>query len=312
MRRRAPVCAATGIRAMVRSLMDRRSSLSGAVLVAAAAVSWGCWPLFVRPSGLPATASAFVATVGMALPAPLLFRRRFLADRGATLALLAVGLCDGGNVALYFAALTRGPVAVAVLTHYLAPLFIAALAPFFYDERRRWRALVAAPVSLGGLGLVVGRIGGGDALGTAALGAGSAAFYAGLVLAAKRAGRTYPPMAISALHAPVSAVAVLVAFGGAALPARLGAGTALVLAGALLCGVGASTLFYRGLARIPVQVASSLTYLEPVTASALGALVFAERLEPLGWAGAALVVAAGLWVALEPDAAPALAASTPD
>lgn len=284
-----------------RPVLSSTRSIRGVLLVATAALLWGCWPIFIRNAGMSSGATTLVALLVMAAPGPFVFRREWLADRGATLALVAVGLGDAGNMALYFAALARGPVTVAVLTHYLTPLLVAVVAPFVTSEPRRWRALWAAPVSLLGLVLVLGPLDGpGSPLVTAALGAGSALFYAVIVLSAKRAGRTYSPLGIASLHAPISAVAVLAVLGREAVPTTLGPGALLLVLGAVLCGVVASILFYRGLQVIGAQAAGALTYLEPVTAATVGALAFAEPLSRGAWAGGALVLAAGLFVALEP------------
>ena len=70
-----------------------------------------------------------------------LSRRGFLAGTGA---LALHGLFDAANAALFFGAVQRGPVAVAVLTHYLAPLLIALAAPWLLRERRSTRALLGA------------------------------------------------------------------------------------------------------------------------------------------------------------------------
>ncbi len=269
----------------------------GLALTAAAAALWGCWALFLRPAGLDGTQSAVLVLAMMSLPAPFAFRRAALRDRGATLALLGLAAADVGNMGLYFAALQRGPLAVAVLTHYLAPLAVALLAPALFREPRSPRALAAAPLSLLGLALLVWRPAEGFPLETALLGGGSAVFYAAIVLCAKRAGRSYGPTALTALHAPLTALALLALYGRAALPPAPGPAL-VVMAGGLLCGLAASVLFYAGLRRVPAEVAGALTYLEPLTASLLGAALYGERLGAAGLAGAALVLGSGVWVAL--------------
>jgi len=267
-------------------------------MVASAALLWGGWSLVLRPSGLAAPQSSLVVLLVLALPAPFVVRRARLRDRGAALALVVLGLADVGNMVLYFAAIHRGPVAVAVLTHYLAPVLVALAAPWLGDPRSP-RALWAAPFSLLGLGLLVWRPGGEAPGVTAALGAGSAVFYAAVVFAARRAGRSWPPVAVTSLHAVISAATLLLLLGGEALPPP-GPGTLRVAAGALVCGIVASLLFYGGLSRVAAPVAGALTYLEPLSAAVVGALAFGER---LGWSalvGAAVIVAGGVWVALEP------------
>src|SRR5512141_865149 len=140
---------------------------------------WGSWPLVLRTAGLAPAASALIGMVVQALPAPLLAlrERAGFRDRGAVLALAGFGVFDALQCALYFPALTRGPISVAALTHYLGPVLVALVAGFIPGERTSRRALAAAPLSLLGLLLVVGPPGQAPVT-TAVLGAGSAFFGA--------------------------------------------------------------------------------------------------------------------------------------
>jgi len=271
-------------------------------MVAAGATLWGCWALFFRPAGLTGPQNAVLVLTAMSLPAPFLFRRDALRDRRATLALLVVALADAANTALFFAAMERGPVSVAVLTHYLAPLLLALLAPWVLGEARSTRALVGVPLTLVGLALLIGRPDGGFSGMTALLGAGSACFYAIIVLAAKQAARAYSPMAVTALHAPLSVGVLLLGFGARALPPTVDGGTLLVLAGGVVCGLIGNILFHTGLRHVPTTATGALTYLEPLTASLVGWVFFSEPLTPLALCGGLLVLVAGAWVAAEPRA----------
>lgn len=270
----------------------------GAARVAVAAILWGLWPLALRPAGLPALQSATIALLVLALPAPFVLRGLATRDRGALVALLIVGIADAGNVALYFAALSRGPVAVAVLTHYLTPILVTLVAPLALGDRWSRRSLIGALGSLGGLALVLGAPAQAPVV-TALLGAGSAVCYAAIVLAAKRASRALSPVAVAALHSVVSAAVLALVFGRATLP-PLAAPSLLIVAGAVVCGLGATNVFYSGLARVPAPIASALTYLEPVSAAIVGSLAFGETLRPAAAVGVVLVVGLGAWVALEP------------
>ncbi len=272
----------------------------GVGLVALAATLWGCWSLFLRPAGLSGAQCTLVVLLVMSAPGPLAFRRSPFRDRGAAVALLLLGLADAGNIGLYFAALQRGPVALAVLTHYLAPVLVAIAAPLVLRERRSRRADLGAVLSLAGLALLVWRPAAGLALETALLGAGSALFYAIVVVSAKRAARSFSPLAVTSLHTPVSAIALATVLGRSALPPATGA-TLLVIAGGAVCGLAGSVIFCAGLARIPAQVAGALTYLEPLTAALVGYAAFGERLDPAGIAGVAVILAAGAWTALGPS-----------
>jgi len=281
---------------------------AGYVLVSAAATLWGCWALFLRPAGLTGVSSAFVLFLVMSLPGPLVaFRRWTRVDRGAMWSLLVHGVCDAINVWLYFEAVKRGPLAVAVLTHYLTPLLVALIAPVM-GERRSKRALLAAPLSLVGLVMLIGIPGGeGFPAATAAFGAASAVFYAALLFAAKRASRSFSGFQVTVLHSPVACAVLLAGFGGKVWPSP-GSAWGWAAVGACICGLLATTMFNEGLRRIPAQAASALTYLEPLVATGVGWAVLGERLTALSLVGAVLVLACGAWVVTEPSppaAAPA-------
>jgi drug/metabolite transporter, DME family len=269
------------------------------LMVIVAACLWGCWSLFLRPSGLSGPQCAFIAMAVMSLPAPFLWGQWVRADGRARRALVLLGLADTGNLILYFAAVQRGPVSVAVLTHYLAPLLVALCAPLFLGERRSVRALLAAPLTLAGLGLVLGGLGG-FSLTTALLGGASAVFFAAIILCSKDVARALTPLAVTALHAPLSALGVLAVYGREALPGTwLAPGVGLVALGAVVCSGLGNTLFNRGLRHVPTSAAGALIYLEPLAASAVGWAVFGEALGAWGLLGAGVVLATGAWVAAE-------------
>src|SRR3990172_11458635 len=85
----------------------------GAAMVATTATLWGGWAFVIRPSGLLPLQSALVVMLVLALPAPLVLLRdrTGFRDRGAVTALAILGVADAVNIALYFPALSRGPVA---------------------------------------------------------------------------------------------------------------------------------------------------------------------------------------------------------
>jgi drug/metabolite transporter (DMT)-like permease len=282
---------------------DRRSALAAA-LVALPAFAWGFWPWVLSgpaAHGLAALQVALIVMTVQAVPAPFLAWRDRAAfrDRGAMLALLGFGVLDGAQCALYFPALTRGPVSVAALTHYLGPVIIALAAPFVPGERGSKRAMVAAPLSLFGLFLVMDPSSPQEAPWvTAALGVGSAFMGAGCFFTLRRASRSFSPLAVSALHAAISAAFLLAVFRGAAVPAW-GPGVPRVLVAGLVLGIGATLVFVRAVKRVAAPIAATITYVEPVTAAAVGALLLGEHVGRLAILGAAIVVGAGVWVAAE-------------
>ncbi|WP_224365412.1 DMT family transporter [Hyalangium versicolor] len=268
-------------------------------MVAAGATLWGFWSLFLRPAGLTGQQSALLALLTVALPTPFLLNKQALKDRRAILALVIMGVADAINVALFFAAVNIGPVSVAVLTHYLAPLLVALTAPWVAREPRSPRALIGAPLTSLGLALLLWKPGASFSGWTALLGAGSAIFFAITVFTAKEAARAWSPLGVTSVHSAVSVVTLLLLFGRGALP-PLTPSALWIVAGGVLCALTGNILFNTGLRRIPAATTGALTYMEPLTATLIGWLCFHEELGPLGLLGGGLVLGLGVWVATEP------------
>jgi drug/metabolite transporter (DMT)-like permease len=298
--------------------MPASRDLLGTLFCALAAAGWGTWSLFLRGSGLhPSWQSVLilaVITVG-SIPSVLLGSPPHPGRRsaGAWALMALLGLLDAGNYILYFSAVDRGPVGVAVLTHYLAPVVVAALSPSLLREPLGRCTPWGLAGALAGLGLLVLGDGGltGAALPAALLGGASAFFYGGNLLVSKRLLADFSGAELLAWHCALSAVALgCLALAPAGIPGSAGALPSLgallgrPLLGAILLGVLGAQLFYLGLRRIPAQRAAVLAYLEPLVAAAVGALAWGERLGPAALAGGALICASGLAVALDSPETP--------
>jgi drug/metabolite transporter (DMT)-like permease len=271
----------------------------GVALVATAATAWGTWSLVLRPSGLPASATSplLFAVMGVVTLPVALRARRASWDRGLVLLILANAACDALNVVTFFAALARTTVAIAVLTHYAAPILVALAAPRVDGVIVRG-SRAAAAVALVGLAIVLEpwHAPADGAIAGAALGLASAAGYAGNVFVVRRLAVRIGPARQMAYHSLVAAV-VLAPFGASAL-ATVSAGDAgLVAAGSATLGAVAGVMFAAGLAQIGSARAAVLAYAEPLVAVAVGALVWHEPLHPIAAVGGALVIAAGVHVA---------------
>ncbi len=284
--------------------MTRRQELLGTILVALAAAGWGTWALFLRGSGLAPAWQSVMILLAIALvwlpAAAVASLRRERRSAGAWGLLGLAALTDAGNYLCYFGALDRGPIALAVLTHYLAPVVVAVLAPVLLREALTRRTIAALAVSLGGLALLV--LGGGGLAGapgrTAALGAASAIFYGLNTLLTKKLLDRFAASELLSYHCLLSAALVAI-FAGP--PPPLSAFFWSPLAGAFLLGAAGAAAFYAGLRIIPAQRAAVLTYLEPLVAALVGWLFFAEPLGPAGLLGGALIIAGGAAVALVPS-----------
>lgn len=277
--------------------MAPESSRSGSVAVAAAACLWGTWGILVRVAGTSGAASACIAlgTIGIA-GMPLLPRKRVARGAAIWVALAAIGVCDGANALLFFGALQRGPVGVAVLSHYVAPVLVALLSPLALGAWPRRATFVALAVSLAGLALLLGReiLLVGHSMVTALFGAGSAVFFAVNIILSKRISDRVEPAELLVYHALVSALVVLPFALAGPVPSLRGA--LVVTGGAVVSGIGGGMLFLWGLGRIPASRAGVLSYLEPVVAVISAALILGETMAPLAPLGAALIIGAGLLV----------------
>lgn len=276
-------------------------------MVAVAASAWGTWSLFLRPTGLPGTVSGPVVLLMMGLWAlPLALREPATSWDRRTVGLLALNtVCDAVNVVTFFAAIEHTSVAIAVLTHYLAPVLIALAAPRVDGTAVRG-APAAAVIATAGLALVLEPWrAGGAALGLgAALGATSAVAYAGNVFVVRRLAARIGASRAIAYHSLLAAI-VVAPLGAGHLDAIDAGDLAYLGAGSLLLGALAGIGFVAGLSRIGSARAAVLTFLEPLVAVIVGWTAFGEGLGPIAALGGALILGAGLWVVRAPARATA-------
>ena len=279
--------------------------------MAALAASWGLISVLAAAVDLDAGPLAFlrlaIGAVTVALVAVVVGRGLgVLRPQGRLASLALLGAIHGVHWALFFEAVKRGSVALASITFYTAPLFLALVAPLVLRERVS-RVALAALVP-GGIGVTLvaltGSDGGRFSTLAVAAGLGSAATYALFVVGSKRLLRDdLDPLALTFWDTAFGALVVAPLLLGAdrILPVSGGDWAAVLALGAVFSGL--ATLGYAlVLRRITAQTAGVLTFLEPVSAVVLAAVLVSQ---PLGLGtvlGGLLVVVAGVIViALEPD-----------
>lgn len=282
--------------------------IRGAILVAGAACAWGTWSLFLRPVALPAAWSSFLVFAFVALGALPLFRAdgepRWNATAYAMLG--AFALSDAINVGAFFYAMSVTSVAVAVLTHSFAPMFVALAAPFIDGQRVRGAA-IAAIVAISGIGLILrpwepDALAGDVGIG-AAFGLLSALAYAANVFLARRLTIAIGAARTMGLHAFGAALLLLPL--ALITPADIEPrGVGIIAFAAVLLGVIANIAFVRGLVVIGSARTSVLALLEPLVACLVGWLVWNESLDESALIGAALILGAGIFVANSGNAEP--------
>ncbi len=279
----------------------RARSLWGYALVATAACSWGTWPIFLRRAHDVAPVSAalqaaLVMGILTLVSAPFCLWDRVpgRATRAQWIGMGWLGVGDALNVLLLFAAYGKTSVDVAVLTHYLTPILVAIGAPFVLAERVRARTVLAVALSFAGLVLLLRPWSidrrPGDWAG-AALGAGSAVFYASNVLVNKRLAGAFSGSELAFYHGLVASPLLLALVPpGAWASANLHA-LAILATGAVVAGAMGGLFFVWGLRRIAASHASTLTLLEPLVAVTLAAVLLGEPLGLASGVGAVLILA---------------------
>jgi DME family drug/metabolite transporter len=294
--------------------------LVGTALILAAAISWGTWSLWLRPTGLPSEVTTPILFLAMALGAwPLMLRERAPRwSKRAVLLLVAFGVSDAINVGTFFAAMSVTTVAIAVLTHYAAPVIVALLAPRI-DGVHVPHAKLAALLALVGLTIVLqpwreleGDVVAGSAGSTADVVAGSAGSTADVVLGAtlglvsacayatnvflaRRLTEDLGASRTLGLHSVIAALLLLPLAGPQLFEIEL-VDVPYLAIGCVGPGLLAGLAFLRALSLIGAARASILAFVEPLVACLVGFLAWDE---PLGWSvviGGAFVIAAGVLV----------------
>jgi drug/metabolite transporter (DMT)-like permease len=281
----------------------RRRPLYGASLLLVAAVVWGFafvpQKLTVLGLGpLQATAVRFV----LAAPLPLLLANRRLRKPGVSLASAALlGVILVVIYALQTAALVYAPVARVSLITGMYAVFTPLFAPLVGHARPTWLHWTGALLAFAGLLALTGVVGAGDDLLSVPLNRGDAfvllhaVITAFQVLLVGKLARTADPLALNALQlVVVAAIAVPLALVVEGMPdlhaiePRTWASFGYL---AVFSTVIAFTCQILGQRHTSPPTAAVIMLLEtPI--GVLGALLFFdERMGPLQWVGAGVVVA---------------------
>ncbi|TFV90456.1 EamA family transporter [Blastococcus sp. CT_GayMR16] len=283
------------------------ASRRGFLLVVLAALCWGTsgvsGQIVADRAGLGPLDIAWhrmaIGAVALLIGTALTWRRRSAPTgpitRGTAVRLLLVGAGLAAYQLAYFAAVATAGVSIATLVALgLAPLLIAVGATLLGHGRPDRATVVALVVALTGLVLLVGISAGADTGTTVVLGAlmavGSALGYAVVTLAGAGVPAGIPVTLAGFAGGAVllTPVALIVGLRFTTDPVAL----AVLLYLGLVPSALAYALFFTGLRTVPGAVASIVTLLEPLTATALATAFLGERLAPAALAGGLLVLAA--------------------
>lgn len=211
------------------------------------------------------------------------------------------GMIMGINWILLFEAYNYTTVAAATLCYYMEPTIVILLSPLLFKERLTGKKLFCASVSIVGMILVSGIAdngipAAGDLKGIF-FGLGAACFYSGVVIMNKKLPGVdaYEKTVIQLIAAAVLLLPYLAATGDVSVAGLSGkALICLLTAGLVHTGV-AYALYFGSMDGLKAQSIAIFSYIDPVAALILSAVVLHEPLTGFGILGAVMILAAALF-----------------
>ena len=273
--------------------------------IAAASLILGTSATTVQATVMPSSLLVVLrmAVAGLALGALFLLTHGVAEVRrsGHLLRLMLAGAAVSFELLFFFLAIRLTNVTVAMSLEYMAPVYVAVLAPLLFRTRRRTVDTMATAVAVAGMALIVlpglsFEDAGLNPLGLL-FGVLSGACFATAMLLVKSVGSAVRGSTIALFFclAAVVLITPLAAWQTVGSGYRMtGPDLLLVLVNGLVYTALCYTLYTEGIRHVPVEHAGVLGYVEPVSAP-LWAFLFLGEVPPLSsLAGGALIVIAGV------------------
>ena len=279
--------------------------MNAKIKIITAMVTFGTIGVFVRyiplPSSIIALVRGVLATVFL-LAVMSAGKRRpdGTAIRRNIVLLVVSGGLIGFNWIMLFEAYNYTSVAVATLCYYLAPVFVIIASPFVLGEKLTMRKAFCVAAALAGMVLVSGVIqnyaSGGNtedlSLTGIILGIGAGALYGTIILMNKKLKdiSSYDTTVVQLAAASI----VLVPY--CLLTVDMGVLEITPVSVALLLIVGivhtgiAYVLYFGSIKELPAQTVAIFSYIDPILAVLLSALLLKESMDMLSISGAILIL----------------------
>lgn len=248
-------------------------------------------------SGLLAISRGYIGALFLVL---LIFIKKdkisFKAIKNNLFLLCLSGGFIGVNWILLFESYQYTSVATATLCYYMAPVFVIIASPFLFKEKITLKKVVCVLVALVGMVLVSGIIemgftGIGELKGII-LGLGAAAFYASVIVLNKKIKNV--PIYDKTIVQLASAATVLVPYSILVEDNSAVEITPIVIIMLLIVGVvhtGFSYALYFGtIEKLHTQTVALFSYIDPIVAIILSAVILSEKMSAFGIIGAVLIL----------------------
>ncbi len=260
-------------------------------------------------SGMLAFSRGVIGTVFLLLLTKC--RRRRFSPVGAktVLWLAASGVAMGFNWILLFEAYRYTTVSVATLCYYMEPAFVTLASAVLLKEKLTVKSGVCTVTALAGMLLVSGvtqsaAFSSGEYRGVL-MGLGAAVLYSTVVLMNKRAAGVdaYEKCIIQLSAAAVIMIPyLLLTEDVSAITFSPGSVLCLLLLGIVHTGI-AYALYFGSMDGLKAQTIAIFSYIDPVVALILSALLLAERMSVLQMAGAVLILGSAVLSELQKKSA---------
>ena len=266
---------------------------------------FGTIGIFVKYIPLSSALIAFIRGVmGVVFLAAVMLLTAKRADLQAVrknlLILFLSGAAIGANWILLFESYNHTTVATATVCYYLAPLFLLLASPLL-GEKLTVKKLICIAIALVGLVFVSGVAEGGlpsiaEAKGIV-FGVGAALLYATVMLLNKKLSPipAYDKTVLQLGSAALVLLPYLLLTGGFAIPALSGVQWLLLcLVGILHTGI-AYTMYFGAMKDLPAKTIAIFSYLDPVIAVILSAVLLHEKMTLGGILGTVLILGSALY-----------------
>lgn len=286
--------------------MEKLKRNLGPALIILAGCFWGSMGIFVRRLSAFGLSSFQIVSIRVTLAAAVFSLLLLIKDRSGFRISprdipLFLGLGFGSILfftVCYFSAITMMPLSTAAILLYTSPIWILLMSVLFFHEKMNRYKLIALALAFAGCVLVSGISGERMTLTGLLLGLGSGIGYGLYSILGTVALRKYSPYTVTAWSFLFAAAGSWLICDPADLVSRF-AGAADLTSLALFCCLTALVTavipfwaYTLGLRTVEASKAGILATVEPMVATLVGILVFAEPLTLLSGTGIALILAA--------------------
>lgn len=286
--------------------MDSKgNSKLGTALIILAGCFWGSMGIFVRKLGTYGFSAIQIVSIRITLAALIFSLVLLVKDRrgfkiSAKDIPLFLGLGFGSILFFticYFTAITMMPLSTAAILLYTSPVWIMLMSIFFFHEKLDRRKLIALALAFAGCVLVSGISGEGMTVTGLLIGLGSGIGYGLYSILGKVALRKYSSYTVTTYTFIFAAVGSWIISQPADMMGKFSSAPDLgfliffCFLTALITAVIPFLSYTLGLESVEASKAGIIATIEPMVATLIGILVFAEKLTVMSGTGILLILA---------------------